>query len=833
MTLPSLVLSPQGSRSRYGSVEPALTNGVEVLPDGWRLIEGTTNWFADPFPTALTTAWAGIGGAERVLVPDGYAPGVAAVRYIADGERASYEGAGLYAHAAQPAPGEVWTAQAMVKAPAGLPLRTLLREGSSGIYDSRYHTATGEWQHLVQTYTIQDGTTSNFHFRIDTSAYTAYEMLVALPQIEQQPHPTPVTAGTRDPGAITLPHPQPVGDLLVRYREDGLVRSVRLHGPGHVGAHGLITWADGELVITGDGFELLGLIAWPAAASLTRFGAATPAGPVTDAGKITEAGELFFLDLGLGDPTALLAPDASHDLDGPIATTSTGPVRVIETAHGPAWQVMEATTNYLPNPRHEGAATTWVNNIGNTVRAQDPDVTIAGIPAIRLDCTLADATAKYMSTVTLDGSFAEGEVATISFETLAEGTSNGGMNYAVYAVLEGNTQQVVIGTSFLATPAGFTRVERTTPELPAGTKAVRVYFYIPTTSPVGARIWIARPQIEKKPYATPYADGSMGAGYAWTGPVNGSASTRAIGFARGPFKRSPWSIPYHGSFLMWTRYWPSAGPEGVMPFDQTAIWTADATEPVPLPRFRMGRYRDHGGSYVSNGNGIATEPAIPNKTWVTQGYRHAPFAGQGTPQGEGGVWAEIFLDGVRAHSRHSPSGYAGTDMAQFRVGYQATNYSGNVEVPGLLFYAETLSDAELARISAIPGPWSWDDRAGRLQIPLDQPPGGILVATREGATTTITRLSGPGETDTLAVRYENGLLTVLATAEAELLALVVDPELADAAAGRLLKSDVWTWNTVIGAPAGVITKEIDPGLSVIPHAVELPLAVIPGRVKHG
>ena len=34
-------------------------------------------------------------------------------------------------------------------------------------------------------------------------------------------------------------------------------------------------------------------------------------------------------------------------------------------------------------------------------------------------------------------------------------------------------------------------------------------------------------QIEYKPYATPYADGDMGEGYAWTGTAHASTSTRA------------------------------------------------------------------------------------------------------------------------------------------------------------------------------------------------------------------------------------------------------------------------------------------------------------------
>src|SRR5699024_860071 len=42
----------------------------------------------------------------------------------------------------------------------------------------------------------------------------------------------------------------------------------------------------------------------------------------------------------------------------------------------------------------------------------------------------------------------------------------------------------------------------------------------------------SQPQLEKKPYATPFAAGDMGDGYHWTGTPHESSSTRDRGYVR-------------------------------------------------------------------------------------------------------------------------------------------------------------------------------------------------------------------------------------------------------------------------------------------------------------
>jgi len=83
------------------------------------------------------------------------------------------------------------------------------------------------------------------------------------------------------------------------------------------------------------------------------------------------------------------------------------------------------------------------------------------------------------------------------------------------------------------------------PSLPAGTH------YLGVKVKPGKTVYVDGVQLEQKAYATTYADGSLGTGYAWTGTENESGSTRSEGNLR--YSRPTSITREKGSISLWLK----------------------------------------------------------------------------------------------------------------------------------------------------------------------------------------------------------------------------------------------------------------------------------------
>lgn len=90
--------------------------------------------------------------------------------------------------------------------------------------------------------------------------------------------------------------------------------------------------------------------------------------------------------------------------------------------------------------------------------------------------------------------------------------------------------------------AGWTRV--TTPPITtvAGKTLDVVVLHARTATAQAVTFVVDGAHIEQKPYATSYADGALGTGYAWTGAAHASASTRAAASLQLPAASFPASL---------------------------------------------------------------------------------------------------------------------------------------------------------------------------------------------------------------------------------------------------------------------------------------------------
>lgn len=226
-------------------------------------------------------------------------------------------------------------------------------------------------------------------------------------------------------------------------------------------------------------------------------------------------------------PTLLLRPEGSRDRNGPVSPVITGGVLEVPGKYGSAWQIAEATTNRLTNPSFEEGTSGWLAH-GEVTITHDTGEASHGSASAKVVTTAASAgisIPKNLYTV------ATGDVTTFSIDVkAAEGTplrlfTAGIQENGITGVSDQNVPHV----DFTAT-GDWQRVSVSV----TWTSAELAYLVhrIYTRDANGGEFWVDAGQLEDKGYATPYADGSLGAGHAWTGTLHASASTRENGMVR-------------------------------------------------------------------------------------------------------------------------------------------------------------------------------------------------------------------------------------------------------------------------------------------------------------
>lgn len=187
----------------------------------------------------------------------------------------------------------------------------------------------------------------------------------------------------------------------------------------------------------------------------------------------------------------------------------------------PSILVDEATTNVITNPSFEVDTTGWTVASGTLTR--DTAERFIGVASGRHSIP-AGATNEWIFT---DVAAGPGEVWTCS--AWVKGTAGKTQAMALQFFDAANALiTTVVGAAFTLS-TGWQRIVRTA-TTPAGTAKIRVSLRKPSTADQGAfDVWWDAVQMERKSYATTYADGSLGPGYEWTGAPHASASTRTTG----------------------------------------------------------------------------------------------------------------------------------------------------------------------------------------------------------------------------------------------------------------------------------------------------------------
>ncbi len=217
-------------------------------------------------------------------------------------------------------------------------------------------------------------------------------------------------------------------------------------------------------------------------------------------------------------PTLLLSPSGSWDRAGAVSPSVSAGMAVAAGQYGPAWAPLEATTNLIPNPRMANDVSGWSRGGTGTSGRTLADgtayatVTRGNTAAISLYSPVMPVTAG--STYTASASVRRFSGSPFAFIRIRWFSDTAG--------------SVVISDSITTTFALTDAPQRAvlTADAPAG--AIRASVYVLSSAgTVGEQFGVGFVQFEAKAWATPYADGSLGAGYSWAGTAHASASIRA------------------------------------------------------------------------------------------------------------------------------------------------------------------------------------------------------------------------------------------------------------------------------------------------------------------
>ncbi|MBI4973060.1 DUF2341 domain-containing protein [Candidatus Roizmanbacteria bacterium] len=188
-----------------------------------------------------------------------------------------------------------------------------------------------------------------------------------------------------------------------------------------------------------------------------------------------------------------------------------------------------ASTNLEQNPSVETNLTGWGgwNNSGTATREQSSDTAKFGTYSFKQTVT-GDGNQEGDS---YGGAVTEGQTYTVSFWVNVTAVGVGESIPFYYRVFH-DTGNYIPGTiaTINAATSGWVRysMTQTIPNNGFTGNNIQLSFY---TNKVGTVVYVDGVQIEQSATVTPYLDGSLGTGYAWTGTAHNSTSTRAASTA--------------------------------------------------------------------------------------------------------------------------------------------------------------------------------------------------------------------------------------------------------------------------------------------------------------
>lgn len=227
------------------------------------------------------------------------------------------------------------------------------------------------------------------------------------------------------------------------------------------------------------------------------------------------------------------------DRSGPVTLTGSGALRAVPFDGAMGWLVEEATTNLCSNPRavSSGDTSQYAPGGGPVIRSW-----VTGTNMVHPSAgVLATASRFVWSGVMVDGN----TVCSVLGTTVA-GPMSVQLLVRASGTAIGKTLRYMIYESGVATPVrsevfvtmtGGDQLITVSGVLLGGGPGVKALAAI-TTGDNGDVLDVTASQSELKPYATTYADGSLGPGYTWTGTAHASASTRAESKVTSPIPSS-------------------------------------------------------------------------------------------------------------------------------------------------------------------------------------------------------------------------------------------------------------------------------------------------------
>jgi murein DD-endopeptidase MepM/ murein hydrolase activator NlpD len=221
-----------------------------------------------------------------------------------------------------------------------------------------------------------------------------------------------------------------------------------------------------------------------------------------------------------GRGTIISGPLRFERSSGTVATSPLGTAAVVAATGAPTsgkirdaegLLVEEGTTNLITNPSFERGAEGWIADApGNTFVVTPVESALVGKRSLRLDNSKGTAPAIFASRA------GDGTVATWSIYARAIAVEGAGTAVPITAFSLGMAGRAARGHALGATWQRFTY----TGTSGGGSTEVQVVV------PAGAIIEVDGAQLEPKPYATSYTDGSLGSGYGWAGEPDASSSGR-------------------------------------------------------------------------------------------------------------------------------------------------------------------------------------------------------------------------------------------------------------------------------------------------------------------
>lgn len=336
-----------------------------------------------------------------------------------------------------------------------------------------------------------------------------------------------------------------------------------------------------------------------------------------------------------------------------VGGTETGGVIYRPGKFGKAVQVAEATTNLVTNPSFETNVTGLANYNGLTAISRITTDSYIGASCAQCTCS---AGAARRACIIVDG-LVSGATYTVS-AFMKTSSTVGNCFIVIKTRTNGNETRTLTAVFPQQQASSWTRIVATV-TLESGENGLLPNFGL-TTANEGDLFWIDGIQIEQKAYATPYCDGSLGSGHAWSGTAHASTSSRTA--AQISYKQALSASA--GTVMLWWR--PDAYNSAAN--GNYVIWAGS-------------NYTDFsilGNGFILIGGQSASVSAAPN-TWV-----HIAITWQGTA-------AAIYKDGAQiATLTISPISLAAT-MTAGRTGYPS---NGLIDEFVILDYA---ADPKLIR----------------------------------------------------------------------------------------------------------------------------------------